>query len=166
MAISYVALKAELLNDPLTYGYATPIANGDDIAVAALINKLRNGTDGEAAITVRKPDVRSKDIWESIAVADFPSLSANPNATQLSTERRSLSWMEGLANIPTIRLLNDDGSDTPVIANLQAMFPAGSGTRNRLIALAQRVGSRAEQLFGPDVRVTSDDVATALRQTP
>jgi hypothetical protein len=61
-----------------------------------------------------------------------------------------------------IRLLNDDGSNTPVIANLQGIFPAGSPTRNRLIALAVRNGSRAEQLFGTNVVVSSGDVAAAL----
>jgi hypothetical protein len=42
------------------------------------------------------------------------------------------------------------------------MFPAGSGTRNRLTALATRSGSRAEQLFGRRVSVSHGDVATAL----
>ena len=53
--------------------------------------------------------------------------------------------------------------NTPVIANFQVMFPAGSGTRARLIALASRNGSRAEQLFGVGVQITHADVS-ATRQ--
>src|SRR3990167_2587738 len=163
MAIDYIVLKNEILTDPLTYGYAAFVAAGEPENVAAALNKVRDGLDGETAITVRKADVASKDIWEAISIADFPALPSNPNATALSTERRSLSWLEGLANIPTIRLLNDDGSNTPVIGNLQGMFPAGTGTRNRLIALGQRFGARAEQLFGTGTVISITDVSIALR---
>src|SRR3990167_8024734 len=128
MAIDYIVLKNEILTDPLTYGYAAFVAAGEPENVAAALNKLRDGTDGETAITVRKADVASKDIWEAIAIADFPALPANPNATALSTERRSLSWLEGLANIPLVRLLNDDGTDTPVVVNLTGIFLVGSPT--------------------------------------
>lgn len=161
MAIDYLALKNELLNDPIGYGYAPFVASGADNVLADMLNIIRNGTNGGPAITMRKSDVNSKDIWESIDIADFPALSQNPTNTQLSTERRSLSWLEGLANIPNIRLLNDDGSDTPVIKNLQGIFPAGSGTRTRLIALATRNGSRAEQLFGRDTIIIDSDIAKA-----
>jgi hypothetical protein len=161
MAINYTALKTELETDPIGYGYAPFYAAGDNGALADMLNLVRDGTNGGPAISIRKSDVASKDIWEAIAIDDFPALPANPNNTQLSTERRSLSWLEGLANIQTIRLLNNDGSNTPVIANLQGIFPAGTGTRNRLIALASRNGSRAEQLFGANVRLTNEDIAKA-----
>jgi hypothetical protein len=161
MAIDYVALKAELETDPVGYGYAPFYNAGDNGALADMLNLVRDGTNGGPAISIRKSDVIGKEIWESIAIADFPALPANPNNSQLSTERRSLSWLEGLANYDTIRLLYDDGSNTPVIENLQGIFPAGTGTRNRLIALATRNGSRAEQLFGANTRLTNEDIAKA-----
>jgi hypothetical protein len=61
-----------------------------------------------------------------------------------------------------VRLFNDDGSNGPVALNLIAMFTAGSGTLTRLTALAQRQGSRAEQLFGVGVRVSASDIGAAL----
>jgi hypothetical protein len=162
MAITPAALRSELLSDPTSLGYAPLVAARDDQGLADLLNLPRDGTNGGPAITVRRADIASRDIWEAIEVTDFPALSGNPSATQLSRERQYLAWLSGLAAIPRVRLLNDDGSNTPVIANLQAMFPGGSGTRARLTALAQRPGSRAEQLFGRDTFVTIADVAEAL----
>lgn len=162
MVLSLPALKTEIQTDPNAYGYAAHVAAGSTQAVADLLNLARTGLNGGPAITVRKSDVSSKSIWEAIDIADFPALPANPNNTQLSTERRSLSWLEGLANIGMIRLLNDDGSDTPVVTNLQGIFPQGSATRSRLLALASRFGSQAEQLFGVGVVISNVDVAAAL----
>lgn len=157
MAIDYAALKSELQTDPNAYGYAA--TNGNDVAKADLLNLAR------AAITIRRSDVPAKDLWEAIDVGDYTALQANPTATQLSLERRYLAWMTGLPTFGTVRILNDDGSNGPVAANLLAMFPAGSTTRARIVALASRNGSRAEQLFGQGVVVTAQDVGKALRQT-
>jgi hypothetical protein len=41
--------------------------------------------------------------------------------------------------------------------------PGPQGSRARVDAIANRPGSRAEQLFLPGVRVTALDVARALR---
>lgn len=159
------ALKTELLTDPVGYGYAadgptTPTPNVQGLADK--LNLVRDGANGGPAITVRKDAIASKDIYEAIDIGDYTALPGNPNASQLSTERRFLAWLTGLAAIPTVRLLNDDGSNTPVITNLQTAFPAGSGTRTRLVALASRNGSRAEQLFGRNAVVTYHEVASAL----
>lgn len=162
MAIDYTALKSELTNDPNTYGYQNWIAAREPEKVAAALNKIRDGNDGEAAITIRRPNITAKEIWEAINVADYTALPASPTAAQLSTERRYLAWMSGLPTLGTVRLLNDDGSDGPVTTNLKAMFPGGSGTLTRLAAIASRNGSRAEQLFGADVVISVTDVITAL----
>lgn len=156
------SLATELNTDPNAYGYAAKIAVGDDEGVAAIINTVRDGSNG-ASIPIRRSNIASKEIVEAIRVTDYTALPANPNATQLSNERRFLSWMESLVNASEVRLLNDDGTDTPVISNFQDMFPAGSGTRTRLFTLATRNGSRAEQLFGANFVVTASDVAKALR---
>lgn len=159
----YVALKSELNNDPRAYGYAPLRTSGSDNALADLLNLVRDGTNG-TAIPIRRADIASKELWEAIDVTDMTALPGAPTATQLSAERRQLAWLTGLPAIPRIRLLNDDGSNTPAVANLLAIFPA-SGTRTRLTALASRNGSRAEELFGRDVRLTDADVAIALRNT-
>lgn len=148
--MDYTALRAELLTDPLTTaaaagwntgsGYLQPYASLTDADAAQKLNATDTGR------TQRRPDVTSKEIIEAIAIADFPELPPNPNAGALSTERRSLSYLEMLVNTPTVRMLADDGSNMPVIENLQNIFPPGTGTRNRLIAMATRVVSRQQEL--------------------
>lgn len=163
MAMTLQALKNELLTDVQSYGYAAFIAASEPENCAAALNKVRTGNDGEAAITVRRADISSQEIVEAIVVADYTALPGSPTAAQLSAERRYLAWMGNLAAVGTVRLLNDDGSDGPVITNLKAMFNGGTGTIARLNAISSRPGSRAEQLFGAGVVVTTQDVAAALQ---
>lgn len=172
MAIDFVALKNELNNDPASLGYAPYINLGDDTTLAGILNFVRNGSTPcplnnvvGTAVVIRRKDISSAEIILAIDVVDYPALPTNPNNSQLSMERRYLSWMECLANVPQVRLLNDDGSDTPVISNFLAMFPAGTNTRARLQALSVRSGSRAELLFGMGTSITADNVAQALRRT-
>lgn len=152
-------MRTELTTDPNGYDYNAAGRNDSDMA--AKINAVRDGTNG-AAIPVRRADVAVADVYAAVSVADYTALPGTPTAAQLSAERRYLAWFSGLAAMGRIRLLNDDGSDTPVVANFKAMFAAGTGTLTRLAALASRSGSRAEQLFGSGVVVTIDDVGRAL----
>ena len=173
MAIDYPTLKNELLTDPQGYGYA-PLRTANPPLYQGLADVLNFARDGAtacpvnavvgSAIQVKRSDIASSEIWEALDMADLPALPTNPNNTQLSTERRQLSWLEGLANIPRVRLLLDDGTDTRIRTNLLAIFPAGSGTRTRLATLAQRTGSRTEALFGTGTHVTDTDCARALTE--
>lgn len=163
MPIDYPALATEINTDPRSYGYAAHVAAGNDQAVAGLLNLARDGTNGGPAVVIRRADIASREIMEAIRITDYTALPANPNTSALSQERRALSWLESLVNADRVRLLNDDGTNNPVMSNFADMFPAGTGTRDRLVALAQRHGSRAEELFGRDAAVTADDVAKALR---
>lgn len=155
--MDYAILRNELLTDPNGYGYDAWIAAGEPENCAAALNLPR------ASIPIRRADISSQEVIEAIDVTDFPALSGTPNSTQLSRERQYLAWLSGVMAVPSVRLLNDDGTDTPVVANLRAMFPQGTATRNRLIALASRDGSRSEQLFGSGVTISAQDVGTALR---
>lgn len=159
MAIDYAALKTELNTDPTALGYAAPRTAGDDVTLAGIVNLLR------ATIQIRRADISASEIANAIDVADYTALPGSPTAAQLSSERRFLAWITGILTVGSVRLLNDDGTNAPAITNFQAMFPAGSATRTRLLALASRNGSRAEQLFGAGTVITSADVAKALRQT-
>lgn len=168
MAIDYAALRNELLNDPQAYGYPTLVTNRQDSDLAAVLNFARDGTTPSPvnnvagpAISLKRDDVSSAEIILCMDLADLPALPANPNNAALSTERRQLSYLEMLTNIPTVRLVNEDDSDTPVIGNLQSIFPA-SPSRTRLLALRFRDGSRAEQLFGKGTNVTTSDISLAL----
>jgi hypothetical protein len=162
MTVNISGLTSELLNDPVGYGYSNFIQNGDDAGLAFQLNLVRTGSNGGPQIIVKRSDISKSDVWHAIDVGDYTALPANPNNTQLSQERRFLSWMEGLANIDRVQLLNNDGSDTQVFKNFNAMFPSGTGTRDRLLNLATRNGSRSEQLFGTNSFVTILNIAQAL----
>lgn len=156
MAFTLLALKTELLTDPTSI-YGTNVQTRDDSIVAQIINQPR------AAIRIRRADILSSEVVNAIDVADYTPLPVNPNSTAQSIERRYLSWLECVSGLPSIRLLNDDGTDAPAIANFKAMFINGSTqspTYIRLTALATRDGSRSEQLFG--LSVTVADVTNAL----
>lgn len=154
--MNIVALRTELQTDPLGLGYAAVIATGNHQTVADLMNLPRT------IIRIRRADISSAEIASAIEVTDYPALGGNPTAAALSTERRYLAWLTAILTVPLVRLLNADGTNTPVIANFSAMFGAGTGTRTRLLALAERDGSRTEQLFGIGQQVTYHDIGLAL----
>ena len=155
MAINYTALKNELQNDPQTYGYAADIAAGNDVALAEKLNKVRDGTDGEAAILVKRADISPVEVLEVVDTRDFK---ANPSILEGS-------WFESITQYEMVRLLNEDGSNTRVRANLNRLITDTNGSQTRLNAISNRNGSRAEQLFGSGTRLTTDDISRALRGT-
>lgn len=155
MAIDYVALKAEIQNDPQTYGYAAWVAAAEPEKVAGALNKVRDGTDGEAAITIRRPDISAAEVLEAVDNRDF---SANPHPLHVA-------WFQSVTQLPTIRLIHDNGTDTRALGNIRRLLenPGTQGSRDRITAIANRNGSRAEQLFGAGTVVSIQDVATALQ---
>jgi hypothetical protein len=145
----YAKLRTELLADGLNLGYklsagAAPntYVSGTmtDEQAAGLLNSLTTGR------TRKRADVSSAEMLAVIDMADMPALATNPNNSQLSQERRDLAWFESVMNAPTVRLLNDDDTDTQIKANFARMFPANTGTRTRLLALQTAPISRAMEL--------------------
>jgi hypothetical protein len=157
MALDLQALATEINTDPNGYGYAAWVALGSDGGVADLLNVVR------ITIDIKRTDISCRELYEAISVADYTALGANPNAGALSQERRYLAWLTGLVALSRVRLVNEDGTDTPVMANLDAMFGSATGSYARIHALALRKGSRAEQLFGADTFITGEQVGWALR---
>jgi hypothetical protein len=159
--IDLTVLRTELLTDPNAYGYAEYVADGSDQATADLLNAVRDGVTvprpGKpigAAISVRRADITPSELLEAI---DSRDIAASPAASLLA-------WFQSVTQLAQIRLLNADGSNTRVIANLQRLITLDTNlSRTRLTAIASRAGSRAEQLFGTGTRVEWSDVATALR---
>lgn len=140
MAFSSAALRTELQTDPTGLGYAPLITNGDDADLAALLNAVR-GT-----ITVFRNDIESGEIVGSTVLSDFTTLTSSQQNYYLA-----------IVSQPTV-----DATNTNLRTSLATLFPAGSTTRTNLQALAQRNGSRAEQLFGTGISVSTADVARAL----
>lgn len=140
MAITLAALAAELQNDPTTLGYAPSITAGNDQGLADMLNLVR-GT-----ITVFRNDVKADEVIGATVVSDFTALTAGQQNYYLA-----------LVSQPVI-----DVSNSNVRSNLASLFPAVSATRSNLATLAQRNGSRAEQLWGVGTIVGVLDVAHAL----
>lgn len=164
--IDYARLASEITTDPRGYGYAALVAIGSDAGVADLLNLVRNGAPGtvpttptadggsaDGIIRIKRDDIQPAEVFHAIALADLIN---NPGASQLE-------WFNALLHATfDIRLVDASGQDTPVAANVKALVRAGTPTLARLQALATRVGSRAEELFGPRTVLTHLDVAKAL----
>ena len=141
MAIDKAALKSELLTDPTGLGYAAQIALGSYQGCADLLNQPRG------SITVLRPDVRGTDVFGSIVIGEYDALTAS--------RRDFVNLLIAMSAV--------DATNATIRANVLAIFGAGTTTRANFAALAQRIGSRAEQLFGTGIQVTHADVGYALR---
>ena len=165
MAINHAALKTELQTDPVGYGYAPHIASGNDLALADMLNLVRTGSNGGPAITVRRSNIPVNEVIEAIDLRDF---AATPQGVDNAANAGSLFSSMLQQSQGTLRLINDDGTDTRNLGNLKRLLKQSGdagfqSSRDRVVAIANRQGSRAEQLFGPGAAVTHADIATALR---
>jgi hypothetical protein len=80
VAIVYSALKVEIVSDPQTYGYAAFVTAGEPENVAAALNKIRNGTDGEVAISINRAAIAPMELMEAIDIRDL-NIGGQLNAT-------------------------------------------------------------------------------------
>lgn len=156
MTIDNTRLKNYILQDPDNLGFAPFVANGDDVGVAGILNLIRDGSPTPAlgiTVQVRKTDILTSDLVEALDIADLGSITA-----------AQISYLQMLALVPSISLLNADGSNTRVLGNLRTIFQnTTGGTRQRINQLSQRFGSEAEKLFGSGTVISPLDVAHALR---
>ena len=141
MPMTRAALNTELTTDPTALGYAALIVKGNDDGCAALLNQIR------ATITVFRSEVRAAEIIAATVLADHAVLTTGQQL-----------YYNALIALGVL-----DVTSATLRANLAALFPIASTTRTNLVALAQRSGSRAEQLFGTGTSVSHTDVAVALR---
>lgn len=147
--VDYAKLRAELLADALAIGYKLVAGAAPNTYVSGTMTDAQASVKLNALDTGRtraRADVSSAEMLSVIDMADMPALATNPNGTQLSQERRDLSWFESVMNAPSVRLLNVDGTDTQIKTNFARMFPAGTGTRTRLLDLQTAPISRATEL--------------------
>jgi len=134
--IDLFSLKAELDLDPNGYGYGS-----SDAVDADLLNLVR------LDVIVNRAEIPTSEIREAVVAADWGALSAS---------QRDVMVFHTTGDMVNPNAVN-------VRAAFLDAFPGGSTTRANLGALQTRQGSRSEQLFGLDVRVTPSDVADARR---
>jgi hypothetical protein len=145
MPFTEAALAAELDNDPKALGYEVMVDSNGNHDVGLVTEALNTpGRSGETLIADR---VETETIAGAIVRTEWNSLPADAK-TFLADVVLSGPWVR-------------TGSAT-MRANLAALFPAGSQTRDAMIALASRPAARAEILFGADGLVTAGQVEEAF----
>lgn len=137
MAMTLAALKIELQTDPTALGYAAFITSGTTWKLAEILNLPR------LAIRTFRTSIPT---WEVVACTTKVGYDA------LAAGDKQLYQI--LVSAGTI-----DASDNRIRAMFASIFPVGA-TRTALVAMAERDGTRAEQLFG--VSVSTDNCARAL----
>lgn len=138
--MDYVALKAELTNDPLGRGYNTPGNEMDDEQAA----KSLAVADRE----INRETITGGQLVSCIVKSEYIALTNNEK-----------DWIRLLAATATPITV------TPTLrTDLGSTFPAGSATRASLVAMVKRLGTRAEEL-NLGGQPTTSDVAKA-RQLP
>lgn len=161
----YTALGAELDNDPVNLGYAPFVAAGNDVALAGMVNHVRDGAtplviDGAAignvgaAITIRRTDITPEELMEAIDNRDLGTGTQNTNAL-------AGALLNNILARRTIKLAEVDGSLTRTRQNLNRLILNTQASQTRFDALAIRNGSRAEQMLETNVQPTIEDIVIA-----
>ena len=141
MVIDPIVLGQHIQDDPNVRGYAAHVISGATNVIAGLLNEVL------VSITIQRETVKPSEVWEAVDLTEFKALSAQ--------ERQVLGILLGMETLSV-------GPGSNSRTTLAALFPTGSTTRGKLIALVQRKGSEVEDLFGENVRATSKDVTLAL----
>ena len=134
--MDYAALKTELKTDPANMGYAALMAIGNDVGLAALLNAPKVG------VSVPVGFIPSEQVVAALNGSELNALTAAQKDTlRVYFTPATVDALPGSA--PRTYLLS--------------LFPGGTATRAALVALVDRIGTRAEELgFGS---VSSDDIA-------
>ena len=132
-------LHDEIEADPEGLDYK--FANGDwrsDSVIAGLIN------DPALGDVIQRSFILPNEIIEQIVIAEWRALSLE--------DRQYVDLLTALPSISTETGISE------VRDALLAIFIAGTTTRDNLIAVVQRQGSRAEVLWGENIFVSIGDV--------
>lgn len=147
--MDYVALKAEIDNDPNGYGYKTGGEYRDDMATAAMLN------DPRAGIAIPRGRVPMYELIGCIDKAEYAALSqSDKDIVQMIAKLESVDT----SNMALFGLVATIFPGIPTEEN-----PAVTNTGQALVATIYRQGSRAEQLFGAGTIIDHLQVAKALR---
>ena len=149
--ISHAALLVELQTDPMQLGYAAPLAIGNLDALATLLNSLTS--PGAALISLPTVTHDQFELGLAPALLGFSSLPSNIQA----------KWQ------PILDALNSSSTiviDTQTMGLLSIAVSDGVMTSAQAVAIYQRIGTRAEVLFGAGTVVQDSDLSAAIRGLP
>lgn len=133
-------LKNELNTDPQTLGYsAAGWPEGPDQAVADFINDPAYGA------TIWRTNIPMSDVYAEVDWSEVIALG--------EAERQVFRQITSTAEL--------DADSQNIRDAIGAIFGAGTTTRANLLALVQKSGSRAEELWGDGVVIQASDVGRA-----
>ena len=139
---SLQALHDEIEADPTGIGYKE--AGGawkGDAVIADLLNDPANGA------IVERQYITPQEIIEQIAITDWNVITA--------AERLYV------ALLPSLDIISAIQNGTEIRSNMLAIFDVGTITRDNLIGVVQKDGSRAEVLWGEGTAITIGQVGHA-----
>jgi hypothetical protein len=151
MVINYATLHNEIINDPLSLGYAPYASGGNDWGIANLLNnKVGAGTG-----VVGLPSMAKTDFFLAIipAINSLPLLSGSVQ-TKWDRILSIIGASDTITNNPIVQSLLTQSASDGLWSGAQA-----SGVFNR-------VGSRAEVLFGANTQLTALDIAASFGRVP
>jgi hypothetical protein len=146
LAFTIQQLTTEINSDPTAIGYAAFVQAHDRPGLAAAMSLARAG------ITVKRNDVMSNEVIAAVDSRDFVT---TPNAAHVGFIQALL------AKGAPLQFQDSDGNDTKILGNIKRLLVADDAThtsRAALNALANRTGSRAEQLWGTGTVITETDI--------
>jgi hypothetical protein len=152
------ALKAELMGDPLSLGYAPLLVSGNDAALAALLD----AAIGPGAALVQQIDITRGALLKGLLPVFErvlgPGIDSNGTAipVEILAKWRIRFDVLKVAD-PVIPL------DAQIAALLAEAVTDKVATQAQVDGIVKAPGSRAEVLFGAGTVVTHVDVAAARR---
>lgn len=152
--MDYVALKNELINDPLALGYAPYVAANDDETLASMLNVKNVTSSQEVSVSKTFVYLLRKQKWETLENAAGNTASpAHSSAYGLYklASREDLSW----------DWMSTEGQS--FLSNLVTNSILTAQQRTDLENICKITISRAQSLFGSDV--SPGDISIALRNT-
>lgn len=152
MAVNLIDLKAELLNDPMSLGYAQFVDARNDIECCNALNTVR---DGEEFLVSRGR--LTKDAFIEVTSFMLFNLLQLSHAGNQNAEFWIRVFNTLVANSETISV-----NDPTLIQILDEMITLNFLTISDKDTILKRQGSRAEILFG--VNVTLDQVSDSLNE--
>lgn len=137
-------LRAEWTDNtkPLYSALQAPLAAGDTDSMASLLN----ARTGAGAQNIYRNDIQPFEVVNAIVATDFAALS------QLQVSKLAVMLSPGFV----------DASMANVRTIFVGIFSGMTNTVSALNALAQRLGSRVEFLFGFGVVVDYNDISLAI----
>lgn len=138
MSIDLAALRAEIDADPAALGLAALLAAGEDSRIASALNAPSG-----------------KPVPARVAFSDLMLLIDPGEAPLPNSPGRSYLDLMGLVRTPLLLTV-------AALESLGKVFPATGVTMSAIRAIAERPGSRAEEVWGAETVISADDVSACF----